>query len=98
MRVSLIILNGNSSDACVYTRELAPMLVVGLIPFAVLLFIVENNTKHNVLSQMLTFFVGCWALLAVRIVAAILRNEPNNWRKKNTNSGGPCAAHRSLSY
>ena len=50
--------------------RLAPMLVVGVIPFAVLLLIVENRTMHNVRSQILPFLAGCWAIFALWITLA----------------------------
>jgi uncharacterized membrane protein (GlpM family) len=55
------------------------MLVVGSIPFAVLLLIVESKTRLNVWSEILPFFVGCWAIFALWIILA--KGRPGSLEK-----------------
>ena len=46
----------------------ASMLVVGAIPFAVLLFASENNSRHYASPDVLVVFGGVWAIFALWII------------------------------
>jgi ABC-type transport system involved in multi-copper enzyme maturation permease subunit len=46
--------------------HLAPMLLVGSIPFAVLLFVTRNDTP----LEMFPIFVACWVIFALWITLA----------------------------
>jgi hypothetical protein len=48
--------------------SLAPVLLVCLAPFVVLLFILKNNIRpHYASLDLLPVFAGCWAIFAVWI-------------------------------
>src|SRR6267378_601018 len=46
--------------------HLGPMLLVGSIPFAVLLFVTKNDTP----LEMFPIFVACWVIFALWIILA----------------------------
>ena len=47
--------------------HLAPMLLVGSIPFVVLLFITTPSIEHYLSLNILTVFGACWAIFALWI-------------------------------
>ncbi len=57
------------SGSCrIVAIRLTSMLLLGSIPFAVLLFISDNNVKHYVSEDASSVFGGLWAILSIWII------------------------------
>ena len=61
--------------------RLAPMVVVGLIPFVVLLFTSKNDLRHYVSPDLLAVLGGGWAIFAIWVTLdkgmdGLLAREP----------------------